>query len=163
MEHLDRLMDIYRAEMKNGVIPTAYKELMAYIMQLRTHFQQKYPDHFVSGSIYQGYMDMTYFSFISPSLKRLKLKPAIVFIHETCRFEIWLAAANNQVQLKYWQLFRQSGWNKYRIVPSVKGVDAILKFILVNRPDSSDLQALSGQIEQSTLDFIKEIEQFLDA
>ena len=108
-------------------------------------------------------MDMTYFSFISPSLKRLKLKPAIVFVHETCRFEIWLAAVNKRVQLNYWQLFRQSGWNKYHIVPSVNGVDAILECILVDRPDFSDTKALTGQIEQSTLDFIKEIEQFLSA
>ena len=38
-------------------------------MELRTQLKNKYPDYFVSGSIYYGYMDMTYFSFFPESLK----------------------------------------------------------------------------------------------
>ena len=73
-------------------------------MGLRTHFEKKYPDYFISGCVYQGYMDMTYFSFIPKSLKDIKLKPAIVFNHDAFRFEVWLAASNKEVQLKYWKL-----------------------------------------------------------
>lgn len=70
-------------------------------MTLRTHFHKKYPDAFVSGSIYYGYMDMTYFSFTPKSLQQRKLKIAIVFVHESFRFEVWLAAYNKQVQQNY--------------------------------------------------------------
>ncbi len=104
---------------------------MEYIMDLRTYLKTKYPDYFVSGSIYYGYMDMTYFSFFPESLKQRNLKIAIVFIHETCRFEIWLAGYNKQVQAKYWKLFKESGWNKYQIVPTTKVLILILEHILV--------------------------------
>ena len=152
----------YRKQLKKGTIQKAYQGLMEYIMGLRTHFQKKYPDHFVSGSIYYGYMDMTYFSFISESLKRRKLKIAIVFVYKTFRFEVWLAAANKQVQEKYWKLIHESGWDKYRLVPTVKGHDSIIEDVLVEEPDFSDLDALTEQIEKATLKFTRDVENFLD-
>ena len=147
--------------MKKGVIPEAYKGLMDYIMELRTYLKKKYPNYFVSGSIYYGYMDMTYFSFFPESLKRRKLKIGIVFIHETCRFEVWLFGYNKQVQTKYWKLIKESGWNKYRIPISIKGIDSIIEYNLVDNPDFSDLNILTKKIETNTLNFIKDVENFL--
>lgn len=88
-------MQEYRNQLENGHIQKAYRGLMGYIRDLRTHFKNKYPEYSVSG-IYQGYMDMTYFSFSPESLKHRKLKVAIVFIHETFRFEVWLAGSNKK-------------------------------------------------------------------
>ena len=161
MESFHEYMNEYRKQLEKGAIQKAYKGLMEYIMDLRTHFKNKYPDYFVSGSIYYGYMDMTYFSFIPKSLKQRNLKIAIVFIHDTFRFEVWLAGYNKQVQTKYWKLFKESNWNKYRIPPTTKGVDSIIEYILVDNPDFSDLDALTKQIEKGTLKFINDIENFL--
>jgi hypothetical protein len=154
-------MSEYKKQLEQGVIQKAYKGLMEYIMDLRTYFQNKYPDYFVSGSIYYGYMDMTYFSFFPESLKQRKLKIAIVFMHEACRFEVWLSGYNKQVQTKYWELFKESNWNKYHLVPSTKGVNSILESVLVDDPDFSDLDTLTKQIEKASLKFIKDIENFL--
>ena len=154
-------MSEYKKQLEKGAIQQAYKGLLEYIMDLRTHFQGKYPDYFVSGSIYYGYMDMTYFSFFPNSLKQRKLKVAIVFVHEAFRFEVWLAGYNKQVQTKYWKLFKDSGWNKHHIVPTTKGVDAIVESVLVESPDFSDLDALTKQIESATLKFIRDVESFL--
>lgn len=158
---LHEYMSEYRKQLEKGAIAKAYKGLMEYVMALKTHFKNKYPDYFVSGSIYFGYMDMTYFSFFPKSLKRQKLKIAVVFIHETFRFEVWLAGYNKQVQAKYWRLLKESGWNKYRVVPPAKGVDSIMEHVLVDNPDFSDLEALTSQIETGTLKFIKDVEDFL--
>ena len=154
-------MDEYRKQMQKGDIAEAYKGLMDYIMNLRTHFQNKYPDYFVSGSIYYGYMDMTYFSFFPESLKNRKLKIGIVFIHETCRFEVWLFGYNKQVQAKYWKLIKESDWKKYHIPSTTKGNDSIIESILVDKPDFSDLDTLTKQIEKGTLKFIEDVENFL--
>ncbi|MCD1295017.1 hypothetical protein CUJ83_08410 [Methanocella sp. CWC-04] len=154
-------MDEYKKQMEKGDIKEAYRGLMEYILGLRTYFENKYPDHIVSGSIYQGYMDMTYFSFFPESLKNRKLKVAIVFIHDTCRFEVWLAGYNKQVQTKYWKLFKESDWNKYSIPSTTKGVDSIIEYVLVENPDFSDLDTLTKQIERGTLKFIKDVEDFL--
>ena len=161
MKPFHEYMNEYKKQMKKGDIIKAYKGLMEYIMYLRTYFKNKYPDYFVSGNIYYGYMDMTYFSFIPKSLKDRKLKIAIVFLHETIRFEAWLAGYNKQVQTKYWKLFKESGWNKYRFVSTTKGEDSILEHTLVDKPDFGDLDSLTIQIEKAILEFIKNIEGFL--
>jgi hypothetical protein len=161
MESFHEYINEYRKQLKKGAIKEAYKGLMEYIMYLRTHFNNKYPDYFVSGSIYHGYMDMTYFSFIPKSLKHRKLKTAIVFVHDTFRFEVWLAGYNKQVQLKYWKLFKESGWNKYHMVSTTKDVDSIIEHILVDNPDFSDLGSLTKQIERAAMKFIDDIESFI--
>jgi hypothetical protein len=106
-------------------------------------------------------MDMTYFSFTPKSIKHRKLKIAIVFIHETCRFEVWLGGYNKQVQTKYWKLFLEKGWNKYRIVSTTKGIDSIIEYVLVENPDFNDLDLLTKQIENGTSKFIKDVENYL--
>ena len=161
MESFHEYMNEYKKQLKKGDVKKAYQGLMEYFRELRSYFKNKYPDHFVSSSIYYGYMDMTYFSFFPQSLKRRKLKVAIVFIHDTFRFEVWLAGYNKQVQTKYWKLLTESDWNKYRIPSTTKGVDSILEYILVNNPDFSDLDTLTNQIEKGTLKFINDVENFL--
>ena len=118
-------------------------------------------DYSVSGSIYQGYMDMSYFSFFPESLKRRKLKVGIVFNYDKFRFEVWLYGNNKQVQTKYWKIFKQSNWDRYHIVPAIKGYDGIMESILVDNPDFSDLDALTKKVEKGTLKFIKDVETFL--
>jgi hypothetical protein len=151
----------YRKQLEKGDIIEAYRGLMEYMMNLRTQFEKKYPDYIVSGNIYFGYMDMTYFSFSPKSLQNKKLKIAIVFCHETFRFEVWLAGYNKQIQTTYWKLFKESGWDKYHLPPTTKGVDSILEYILVENPDFSNLDTLTKQIEKGTLEFITDIENIL--
>lgn len=162
MKKFNEYMNEYKKQLEKGIIQEAYKGLMEYIMNLRTHLKNKYPDYSVSGSIYYGYMDMTYFSFFPELLKSLGLKTGIVFIHKNFRFEVWLFGYNKKVQSKYLKLFKKSGWNKYRIVPTTKGFDSIMEHILVDNPDFSDLDVLTEQIEKGTLEFIKDVENFLE-
>lgn len=160
MESLNEFIVEYKKQLEKGAIQKAYRGLMEYIMGLRTHFEN-FPDYMVSGSVYHGYMDMTYFALFPESLKNLKLKIAIVFVYDSFRFEVWLSGCNKQVQLKYWKLFRESKWCKYRLVPAPDGADSIVEHILVNNPDFSDLDALTERIVSDTLKFIKDIESFL--
>jgi hypothetical protein len=151
----------YRKQIEKGDIKVAYKGLIGYIMDLRLSIKDKYPDYSVSGSIYQGYMDMTYFALFPESLKVKKLKIAIVFIYDTFRFEVWLAGYNKQVQAKYWKLFKESHWNKYSIPATTKGADSILEFVLIDNPDFSDSDALTVEIERGTKNFINDVMTFL--
>ena len=161
MEPFHEYMAEYKKQLDKGAIQKAYKGLMEYMMVLRRHFQATYPEYSVPGSIYFGYMDMTYFAVVPKTLKQRNLKVAIVFIHESCRFEVWLAGANKQVQQKYWKLIKDSGWDIYHIVSTTKGVDSIVEHILVDTPDFSDLDSLTKQIERTTLKFIDDVESFL--
>jgi len=161
METFHEQINEYRKQIEKGSIQKAYQGLMRFFMGLRTHFKNKYPDYSVSGNIYYGYMDMSYFSIFPKTLKDRKLKIAIVFLHEAFRFEVWLSGKNKQVLTKYWKLIQESGWEKYKIVSPGKGVDSIVEYILVDNPDFSDLDALTKQIERGTLEFIQEVGEFL--
>jgi hypothetical protein len=161
MESFHEYMAEYREQLRKGAVQKAYQGLMEYIMEVRTYFKNAYPTYFVSGNLYYGYMDMTCFAFIPESLKQRNLKVAIVFLHEAFRFEAWLAGYNKQVQAKYWKLFRESGWDAYKVVPATEGADSILEHILADNPDFRDLDALTKQIEKETLKFIRDIERFL--
>ncbi len=161
MESLQEYINEYKKQMAKGIIPKAYKGLMEYIMSLRTYFSKKYPDYSVSGNLYLGYMDMTYFSFFPESLKKKKLKAGIVFLHDSFKFEVWLFGYNKQIQSKYWKLIKESGWDKYHLVQTTKGNDSILEYTLTDNPDFSDLNALTKQIEKGTLQFIKDVDEYL--
>ena len=162
MKSLQDNMSEYRKQLEKGAIQKAYQGLMQYMMRLKNHFKDKYPDYSVSGSIYYGYMDMTYFAVWPKSLKDRDLKIAIVFLYDTFRFEVWLSGKNRQVLAKYWKMFKEGDWDKYKIVAlPVKGADSIVEHILVDNPDFSDLEALTRQIDHGTLKFIKDVESFL--
>lgn len=161
MDNLQDLMNEYRKQLEKGAIQKAYKGLMDYILGLKAYLQKKYPDYLVSSSLYMGYMDMTYFSFTPASLQNRRLKVAIVFVYDTFRFEAWLCGANRQVQAETWKLFKAAGWELYRIVPSIKGIDAVVDHVLVHDPDFRDLDAMSYQIERGALKFIEDVEGFL--
>ena len=151
----------YKNQLKIGAIQEAYRGIMEYIMSLRTHFMKNYPEYIVSGNIYFGYMDMTYFAVIPETLKKRNLKIAIVFLHETFRFEAWLSGSNKKVLAHYWEVVKASGWDKYQLLPQGKGVDSIIDKVLVGDPDFGDLSALTQQIEEEALEFIRDIDDFL--
>ena len=151
----------YKDQLTKGAIVSAYRGLMEYFNGLRVFFQKKYPAFSVSGSVYYGFMDMTYFAVFPESLKRRKLKIAVVFLHEVFRFEVWLSAANKTVQTEYWNLVRERGWKKYRIPSTTKGFDSIIEHIVVDNPDFRNLDAVTEQIERGTLKFIDDVENFL--
>ena len=160
MKSLPENLVLYREQLQYGAIQEAYKGLMEYILSLKTQFKNRHPEFAVPSNIYFGYMDMTYFSIVPEALKSRGLKIAIVFLHREFRFEVWLAGVNKDVQADYWKRISDSGWDEYRLMPTLKGADSILENVLVENPDFNDLNALTNQIEQETLKFINEVESF---
>ena len=151
----------FQSQLALGRVQAAYQGLMQYMLDLKTHFTNQFPDYSVSGSLYQGTMDMTYFAVVPETLKQRGLKIAVVFVYSSFRFEVWLSGYNRQVQARYWQILKGSSWAKYRLVPAPKGFDSILECPLADPPDFGDLNALTAQIEQGTLAFIQDVEEFL--
>jgi hypothetical protein len=161
MELLQENLIELRKQLRKGQIQKAYQGLMQYMQGLKSHFMNTYPDYSVSGSMYYGYMDMTYFSIVPDFLKERDLKIAIVFVYESFRFEVWLSGRNKKVLMKYWKVITESGWDQYKIAPQGKWADSILEHVLVEDPDFSDLEKLTGQIDHGTSKFLDDIESFL--
>ena len=161
MGSFPELMSEYRVQLERGFIQVAYRRVNGVSSKLRSHFMNKYPEYSVSGSIYYGYMDMTYFSLVPRSLKDRNLKIVLVFVHDKFRFEVWLSAANRNVQAEYWKLLKESDWHQYHLASNPRAADYVIDHILINNPDFSDLAALTRRIEKGTLEFITDVEGFL--
>jgi hypothetical protein len=153
-------MEEFRRLLEKGSVQRAYRALLSYMMGLRTHFMSRLGDSAVSG-LYQGRMDMTFFSLFPPPLRQRKLKAAILFNYKAFRFEAWLVGRNRQVQRQYWELLRDGQWPKYRVVAPAKGVDSIVECNLASDFDLDDPDALTAIIESTTMAFIDDIDGFL--
>jgi Family of unknown function (DUF7000) len=160
MQSIQEDMIELRAQLQIGSIQRAYRALLRYMTDLRTHFIGRYPNYSVSG-LYQGYLDMTYFAVVPPSLKPRGLKIAIVFNYGAFRFEAWLAATNRQVQRKYWELVKDTRWASYRIVTPASGVDSIIECDLADEFDIRYLDTLTSAIEKKAAKFTKDVEKAL--
>ena len=152
----------YKVQLEKGSIQKAYKGLIEYIMSLRNHFINQYSNDFVAGNLYQGYMDITFFTFTPISLKNQKLKILIVFNHEKTQFEVWLSAQNKKIREKYWNIFKGSDWNKYNMPSTADEGFSIIDNILISNPDFDNPDSLTELIETKALSFIKDISDALN-
>ena len=161
MKSLNDYINVYKKQVEKGDIIKAYRGLMWYMRNLRSYFQNKYPDYFVSGNIYQGYMDMTYFSFTPQPLKKIELKIALVLMHDTVRFEVWLAGNTRKIRDEYRNLIKTKQWTKYPIPTSEENPDAIIVKILEKTPNFDEINSLTKKIEKNTNKFIEEVLEFI--
>ena len=128
---------------------------------LRAYLESKYPDYTAS-ALHFGYMDMTYFAFTPSALKNIKLKIAIVFLHEECKFELWLAGNNRQIQADYIELLSHKNIGRYALSQMHPGVDSIIASLIVEQPDFDNPDELKKQIEVKTIEFAKDITSMLN-
>lgn len=162
METLNNLVAQYTLQLGKGQIQKAYKAILAFMSGLGTYLKGRYPDFIVS-ALYPGYMDMTYFAFTPPGLKDRKLKVAVVYLHEECRFEAWLGGSNRKVQGDYVDLLSRRDIGSYRLSKPSPGVDAIIETILVKQPDFDQPEELNKQLEEDLMAFIRDITTMIDA
>ncbi len=161
MSSLQKYMLEYYSQLEKGKIQLAYKGLMEYLSVLRTDFARQYPQFELPGTLYFGYMDMSYFAIVPPSFKPHKLKIAVVFLHQEFRFEVWLSGVNRQVQNECWQKIKEIGWKGYPPVAKIQGSDAIIEHILVENPNFDNPTQLTHLIESDTEEFISKISDLI--
>jgi len=158
MKSLNECITEYRNQIAKGEIRIAYRGLIDFMIRLRNTIRDNYPSWPAAGNLYQGYMDMTYFPLSTDKLKDKKLKIAVVLIHDTLRFEIWLSAVNKNIQSEYWDKLKGKDLKGYRMPSVLKGSDSIIEHTLENNPDFGDPDSLIRQLVTGTVRFINDVE-----
>ena len=161
MESINEYIKEYATQLRKGQIQKAYKGILTFMSELRSYMGSRYPDY-TAGSLYFGYMDMTYFSFTPADLKNKKLKIAVVYLHEKGVFEVWLAGNNRKIQAEYIALMSRENIGTYKLSQVIPGVDSIIESILVEKPDFGHPEELKKQIEKKTMAFVEDIISILD-
>lgn len=162
MASLNQHIREYKMQLDKGHIQKAYQGILHYLMELRVHFQNEYPDLHLTSSINEGRMNMSYFAFSSGFLKKRKLKIVVIFNHNTISFEAWLCGFNKKVQKEYWEIIKAISWGQYYIPDSIGGNFSILEHKITETPNFDDPDGLTKQIESKVLVFLKDIENQLD-
>ncbi|MCT3648445.1 hypothetical protein HZQ44_09750 [Elizabethkingia anophelis] len=159
MENLNKYVSIYKEQLNKGDILIAYNELVKFVMKLRTDFIKNLSDQYSFAGILHGYMDYTYFYYSNDFLKGKKLKFGLVLNHLEMRFEVWLLGGTLPVQKEYWELSKNTKWNKNRVeMPKY----SILEAVLVEKPDFNNLDILAEQIENEMIKVSDEILDYLN-
>jgi len=73
-----------------------------------------------------------------------------------------LSGQNKNIRKKYWEIFKNSDWNKYHLAQSINDSLSIIDQIIVEKPDFSEKISLTKQIEEESLKFINEIRSTLE-
>ncbi len=158
MKDLNKYVSIYQDQLKKGDILIAYNELVKFVMNLRTEFIKNLSDQYSFAGILHGYMDYTYFYYSNEFLKSKKLKLGLVLNHMEMRFEIWLLGNTKPIQQKYWELSKNTKWNKDNAeMPKY----SILESVIVEKPDFDNFDKLSEQIETKMVQVSDEILDYL--
>ena len=58
-----------RKQLQNGKIQKGYKAILEYLLYLQSYLKKKYADYDFPGTLYHGYLDMSYFACIPATLK----------------------------------------------------------------------------------------------
>jgi len=149
MKNLNHYVAIYKEQLDKGDILIAYNQLVKFVMQLRVGFIKNLSEKYSFTGILHGYMDYTYFYYSNDFLKSKKLKLGLVLNHVDMRFEIWLLGNTVNIQKEYWDLLRESEWNKDKEeMPKY----SILEAVIENEPDFDNLKLLYEKIEKLTME-----------
>lgn len=159
MASLNEQLIEYGKLIKETDIQEAYKGLMQFMTGLRNSFKENHPEYDVSANLYQGYMDLTFFSLTTEMTKEKDLKYMVVFIHEKMQFQVWLSGRNRKVMSAFHDKFSTYALENYTLTDDIKGMSAIIEGTLSEEPDFDHLSELTNHIETGVMNFIQDIEK----
>jgi len=161
MDLLNKYILEYTSQLRRGQIQKAYKGIMTIMTDLRTYLVSTNPEYAAS-ALYFGYMDMTYFSFTPPDMKKKNLKIAVVYLHGENRFEVWLAGSNRKIQADYIARLSKKNIGKYSLSQIQPGEDAIIAAVIIEKPDFDHPADLKRQIGLAVSEFTADIATMID-
>lgn len=151
---ISKCIEIYKNQLIQGDIRRAYVLLIKYMGELKA----KFPEQYSTGNISLGYLDYTYFSFFNMYLRQHKLRFGIVLNHMKMRFELWLMGQNASVQQKYWELLKNTDWNKnVNTMPQY----SVLEVCLESDIDFSNKDFMTDRIFSNAISLAEVIQDFL--
>lgn len=154
MKLLNELIRTYTSTIKQGDVPLAYRSILEFMGRLRSRFMKS--GYEVSG-LYPGYMDMSYIAVNTSHLKEHGLKIAVVYLHATGHFEVWLSARNRVLTEQYATTFQAlSGFHDNQ------NRDAIIERTLTSAPNFDEPEQLAELIEREVEQFIQDVEATLE-
>lgn len=161
LNSLDKNLKIYQQFLQSTEIQSAYRELINFINHLANCFRKKFPEYEVAHGFYQGYLDLTFFTFTTRALNYHQLKIAVVFKHKDLNFEVWLSGRNRSIMSKFHKLFQSLDLHDYFLSVDETGMSSIVESLLITEPNFDDLNKLTHDIETGIYKFVEDMEKLI--
>lgn len=153
---LNQAIDEYTRLLQNQEIQVAYRGILECMGMLRADCIRKFP-HYDVGSLYQGYMDMSYFSISTKLFRARGLKLALVYQHEKGQFEVWLSARNRDIAKRFASESIRKELETLPVFHDADNLDAVIECTLAAKPDFEDQAALSETLCQGAVRFMEAV------
>ena len=146
----------YQDYIANSKIQATYEYLIQFIAKIQLVFNHE--TNYQTTNISPGYMDYTYFSFFTPTMREKKLRFCLVLNHETIQFELWLMGLNAEIQEQYWNQFYS-----YKTKKSHKNMTklSIYEVVIDDKPNFENPEKLIKTIVETATEKATEIEAIL--
>lgn len=104
------------------------------------------PEYTFMGRVVENQMDFSYFQATRESLKETGLKVQIVFIHNTCEFEVWISGYNRKIQCRYYKMLYNSAC-PFEVCSDPEKNDFILKATVEKGITTDTPEAIIAEIK----------------
>lgn len=122
---LSECIESYSRAVAGGEMPRAYRGILTALSQFQSAWEQAHPED-STGSLYQGYLDMSFLAVTPRDLAAKRLKISLVYLHAEGVFTLWLTAGNRAIQKRVSQALRAVPLKGYALTVLEPGVDAVI-------------------------------------
>ena len=150
---LSSFIDRYTTAVAQGDLTYAYHGILSALTRFKSAWESAHPQDTV-GTLYQGYLDMSFVAVLPAALAEKRLKISLVYLHPSGSFTLWLIAGNRAIQKSVSDALRNVPLGEYTLTKLEPGVDAIIALDLP-KPYAFD------EPEQLTKDMLQAAEAFL--
>lgn len=160
MKTLNQVIYEYGELVKSGDIKRAYLGIINFMKDFRQNLKKSHPEFSISGDIYQGYMDINFFSMEPEFLRNMDLKVIIAFVHSKTEFEIWLSSNNQKVLDRFKKQLKDQDLGEYSLCQDLS-TSSLIEKSLVENPDFDKADKLKEELTNKIIEFIKDMEDIL--
>ena len=124
-KRLSVCIEEYCSCISQGEFPRAYRGIISALTAFKSSWEAVHSSDRV-GTLYQGYLDMSFVAVLPDALAAERLKISLVFLHPTGQFSLWLTAGNRVIQKSVSDALRAFPLGGYSLCALEPGVDAII-------------------------------------
>lgn len=146
----------YKNIIETTNIQKCYQEIIRLIKYISLELEKEMPEYSFMGRVVENQMDFSYFQVTRQSLKELGLKVQIIFMHSTCKFEVWISGYNRKVQRNYYELLCNSDC-PFEMCLNPERNDFIIKTVIETVAETDEPAAIIAEIKAK----IAELESYI--
>lgn len=154
METNHQLLKMYKNLIQTTQIQECYQYIMKLIHDIYTILKNDLNIFQFSNKVIENNMNFSYFQLTNPQLKKQGLKIQIIFIHQSCQFEVWLSGYNRHIQQQYYQKLNSKC--PFQLCENPQKNDYIVKIPIIKNITIDDTQDVINEIKLH----IEKISQF---